>query len=776
MINNNNSNNRIHTSANNSAEANGNNANANNNASNDQSSNARPLRINGWARPYHQFQIITWCGVAYLLIVYYSVIVPSLVQYYDTLSTAHTNDNWVQRCMPGADLLLFGVLTLSTVSFTLYLYIYCISMSVNPMDDALKQQQQQQQQPITCGRQSISTIVLSSHAGSPVGLPPVMTTGSCPRATLTNSASPSLSTVVSRPTTAVASRRHQSPREQQSRRPMSATTSRAHTQSSVGPARPQPQLRSGRRFLRAPFEALIAALRLLKRRPSTSATSASSVPSSMTKQRVNGIHERAQRSRSQSQSSRPSTATRALECTGSNAAIAISRRAARTLLHASSKVAPAKPQASSIGGAINVNSVGTNSNNNPHANANDRQVAARPVSTFYASANCDPNSSFAARASLAVANGLQHVPVKQQQQLQFCYLCNANVGARTKHCSDCNKCVSNFDHHCKWLNNCIGGKNYRLFIYCVTSSLICTLQLVAISILLLILYQHRTSTSTSTPNSSTSLLSPSFVGLSSSSSGSSNNNNDQLGPHTIPHILFNTYNNRSCYSSSTRPPFAWMCPAAQIGAHLSRYIARPALAWTRIWPLNEWRQIWCDLELTNVSSTSGANININTNNNNYSSLASLAQLNARRHSLMQTNNRAPKSSTTNVAHDDHDDNSNTRILPSTVVIGPNSTHATANMRAPNSDATAAMFTPEDTDKDSDHHHRNDQQLFYLQGSAAISGLRYTPTMNAIASIHGAQHFIVWVRRVWLMNVCAVLIISTIATILLAHLLGFHMFL
>lgn len=44
---------------------------------------------------------------------------------------------------------------------------------------------------------------------------------------------------------------------------------------------------------------------------------------------------------------------------------------------------------------------------------------------------------------------------------QFCYICESQVGAKSKHCSLCNKCVSDFDHHCKWLNNCIGGKNYK---------------------------------------------------------------------------------------------------------------------------------------------------------------------------------------------------------------------------------------------------------------------------------------------------------------------------
>ena len=44
---------------------------------------------------------------------------------------------------------------------------------------------------------------------------------------------------------------------------------------------------------------------------------------------------------------------------------------------------------------------------------------------------------------------------------QFCYICESQVGVKSKHCSLCNKCVSDFDHHCKWLNNCVGGKNYK---------------------------------------------------------------------------------------------------------------------------------------------------------------------------------------------------------------------------------------------------------------------------------------------------------------------------
>ncbi|XP_024911250.1 palmitoyltransferase ZDHHC1 [Cynoglossus semilaevis] len=53
-----------------------------------------------------------------------------------------------------------------------------------------------------------------------------------------------------------------------------------------------------------------------------------------------------------------------------------------------------------------------------------------------------------------------------------CYLCQVDVGPKSKHCSACNKCVANFDHHCRWLNNCVGSRNYRLFLHSVGSALV----------------------------------------------------------------------------------------------------------------------------------------------------------------------------------------------------------------------------------------------------------------------------------------------------------------
>uniref|UniRef100_A0A667Y4T0 Palmitoyltransferase n=1 Tax=Myripristis murdjan TaxID=586833 RepID=A0A667Y4T0_9TELE len=62
-----------------------------------------------------------------------------------------------------------------------------------------------------------------------------------------------------------------------------------------------------------------------------------------------------------------------------------------------------------------------------------------------------------------------------------CYLCQVDVGPKSKHCSACNKCVANFDHHCRWLNNCVGSRNYKLFLNSVISALlgICLVLVVA---------------------------------------------------------------------------------------------------------------------------------------------------------------------------------------------------------------------------------------------------------------------------------------------------------
>ncbi|XP_076470075.1 uncharacterized protein LOC143300351 isoform X2 [Babylonia areolata] len=73
-------------------------------------------------------------------------------------------------------------------------------------------------------------------------------------------------------------------------------------------------------------------------------------------------------------------------------------------------------------------------------------------------------------------------------QNQHCYLCEVNVGPKSKHCRACNKCIADFDHHCKWLNNCVGGRNYKWFLSSLITGVIGTLLIFTIGLLEFICY------------------------------------------------------------------------------------------------------------------------------------------------------------------------------------------------------------------------------------------------------------------------------------------------
>ncbi|KAM6449390.1 LOW QUALITY PROTEIN: palmitoyltransferase ZDHHC11-like [Liasis olivaceus] len=73
-------------------------------------------------------------------------------------------------------------------------------------------------------------------------------------------------------------------------------------------------------------------------------------------------------------------------------------------------------------------------------------------------------------------------------QNQYCYLCEADVGLKTKHCSTCNKCVADFDHHCNWLNNCVGSRNYWFFFNAVASAVVGILLLIIVILYVFIQY------------------------------------------------------------------------------------------------------------------------------------------------------------------------------------------------------------------------------------------------------------------------------------------------
>eukprot|EP00039_Didymoeca_costata_P003409 m.67484 g.67484 ORF g.67484 m.67484 type:complete len:295 (-) comp11892_c0_seq2:124-1008(-) len=63
-----------------------------------------------------------------------------------------------------------------------------------------------------------------------------------------------------------------------------------------------------------------------------------------------------------------------------------------------------------------------------------------------------------------------------------CYICDVQVGSKSKHCGVCNKCVSEFDHHCIWINNCVGSRNYKLFFGMISTGLLtsCTVFLIVV--------------------------------------------------------------------------------------------------------------------------------------------------------------------------------------------------------------------------------------------------------------------------------------------------------
>ncbi|KAL8589325.1 hypothetical protein ACOMHN_052328 [Nucella lapillus] len=95
--------------------------------------------------------------------------------------------------------------------------------------------------------------------------------------------------------------------------------------------------------------------------------------------------------------------------------------------------------------------------------------------------------SVLAKASKAVAR-LDRSKHAHAIQNQHCYLCEVNVGPKSKHCRACNKCIADFDHHCKWLNNCVGGRNYKWFLSSLITGVIGTLLIFTIGLLEFICY------------------------------------------------------------------------------------------------------------------------------------------------------------------------------------------------------------------------------------------------------------------------------------------------
>lgn len=61
---------------------------------------------------------------------------------------------------------------------------------------------------------------------------------------------------------------------------------------------------------------------------------------------------------------------------------------------------------------------------------------------------------------------------EDQQNLQFCSVCNGYKAPRSHHCRKCGYCIKKMDHHCPWINCCVGHANHGYFTLFLFSAVI----------------------------------------------------------------------------------------------------------------------------------------------------------------------------------------------------------------------------------------------------------------------------------------------------------------